>query len=417
MVKTEYHDIVVIGGGPAGMAAALGAKRAGIDDVLLLERDTVLGGVLNQCIHDGFGLFLYKETLTGPEYAETMIQNVQDEDIQIESPAMVLDLSSERRLSFNTPNGYRIVDAGAVVLAMGCRERTREMLEIPGSRPAGIFTAGSAQNLVNLRNLRIGRNAVILGSGDIGLIMARRLTLEGMNVLGVYEKMPYCNGLKRNVRHCLKDYGIPLHLSSTVVDIFGTNRVEGVLVGKVDPDGNIITGTEEKISCDTLILSVGLIPENELSKKAGIEIDPLTSGAVVDQSGMTSIPGIFACGNVLHIHDIADMASVEGFSIGEAAARYLRSQKDFQNRIYYSLSAGPGVRYCLPQKISEDTPEQEITLRASRPGREQHLEIIGVRTGTVYGKQMLKNVLPSEEIRISVSLGGMQEDLKVMIHD
>lgn len=415
-MKTEYHDLIVIGGGPAGMAAALGAKRAGIDDVLLLERDAVLGGVLNQCIHDGFGLFLYKETLTGPEYADTMIQNVLEEGIQIESPAMVLELNSERRLSFNTPNGYRIVDAGAVILAMGCRERTREMLEIPGSRPAGIFTAGSAQNLVNLRNLHIGKNMVILGSGDIGLIMARRLTLEGMNVIGVYEKMPYCNGLKRNVRHCLKDYGIPLHLSSTVVEIYGRNRVEGVLIAKVGPNGSIIPRTEEKVSCDTLILSVGLIPENEISRKAGIEIDPFTSGALVDQSGMTSVPGIFACGNVLHIHDIADMASIEGFSVGEAAARYLKDRNQSQSAFFHTVSPGPGVRYCLPQKITEATQNQEITLRASQPGAEKKLKIVGEKTGTIYGNRILKKVVPSEEIRIKTS-AAIRENLKVTIHD
>ncbi|MBE3131346.1 MAG: FAD-dependent oxidoreductase, partial [Acidobacteria bacterium] len=322
MEANETHDVVVIGGGPAGLAAALGARRAGAGKVLLVERDRTLGGILNQCVHDGFGLFLYNETISGPEYAERLIEDVVREPIKVETGTMVLDLGPDRVLRINSRAGYRLVRAGAVVLAMGCRERTREMIEIPGTRPAGVFTAGSAQNLVNLQNLRIGNAAVVLGSGDIGLIMARRLTFEGVAVKGVFEIMPWASGLERNVRQCLLDFGIPLELRSTVVEIRGRDRVASVVVAKVDDALGPVAGTESVIPCDTLLLSVGLIPENELSKRAGVALSPFTGGAVVDQTLMTSVPGIFSCGNVLHIHDVADWASYEGFAAGESAARY-----------------------------------------------------------------------------------------------
>ncbi|MGZ5497140.1 MAG: NAD(P)/FAD-dependent oxidoreductase, partial [Candidatus Aminicenantales bacterium] len=318
----ETCDVAVIGGGPAGLAAALGARRAGAGKVLLLERDRTLGGILNQCVHDGFGLFLYKETISGPEYAERLTEDVLREPIRVATGTMVLDLSPDRVLRVNSREGYRLVEAGAVVLAMGCRERTREMIEIPGTRPAGIFTAGSAQNLVNLQNLRIGNEAVILGSGDIGLIMARRLVFEGVAVKGVFEILPWANGLERNIRQCLMDLRIPLELRSTVVEIRGRDRVESVVVAKVDESFAPVAGTESVIPCDTLLLSVGLIPENELAKKAGVVLSPLTGGAVVDETLMTSIPGIFSCGNVLHSHDVADWASFEGFAAGERAARF-----------------------------------------------------------------------------------------------
>src|SRR5512140_381421 len=319
---SERCDVAVIGGGPAGLAAALGARRAGAGKVLLVERDRKLGGILNQCVHDGFGLFLYKETISGPEYAERLTEEVLRETIRVETGTMVLDLTPDRVLRVNSRQGYRLVEAGAVVLAMGCRERTREMIEIPGTRPAGIFTAGSAQNLVNIQNLRIGNNAVILGSGDIGLIMARRLVFEGVAVRGVFEILPWANGLERNVRQCLMDLRIPLELGSTVVEIRGRDRVESVVVARVDDRLAAVPGTETVIPCDTLLLSVGLIPENELAKRAGVELSPLTGGAVVDETLMTSVPGIFSCGNVLHIHDVADWASFEGFAAGEQAAHF-----------------------------------------------------------------------------------------------
>ena len=283
-MSAERRDLVIIGGGPSGLAAAIEARRAGVEDVLLLERDQVLGGILNQCIHDGFGLFLYEETISGPEYAERLIENLVAEGVEFWTGAMVLDLTPERVVKVNTRRGYRAVQAGAVILAMGCRERTREMIEIPGTRPAGVYTAGCAQNLINLQNLKIGAQAVILGSGDIGLIMARRLTLEGIPVKGVFELMPFCNGLERNVRQCLYDFDIPLTLSSTVMEIHGRHRLSGVTVARVDEHLRVIAGTEEHIECDTLLLSVGVIPENELSKKAGVRLSRITGGAEVDET-------------------------------------------------------------------------------------------------------------------------------------
>ncbi|MCX6096335.1 MAG: FAD-dependent oxidoreductase, partial [Candidatus Bipolaricaulota bacterium] len=289
----ERHDVVVIGGGPAGLAAAIGARRAGASRVLVLERDRRPGGILNQCVHDGFGLFLYKETISGPEYAERLTEDADRSGVCFRTGAMVLDLAADRTLRVNSRSGYALLQADAVILAMGCRESTREMIGIPGTRPAGVFTAGSAQNLVNLKNLRIGSDTVILGSGDIGLIMARRLTFEGTRVRGVFEILPWPSGLERNVRQCLLDFGIPLELSSTIIEVRGRDRVSSVVVAKVDASFYPIPGTEREVACDTLLLSVGLIPENELSKRAGIELSPLTGGAVVDETLMTSVPGIF----------------------------------------------------------------------------------------------------------------------------
>ena len=350
----ERHDVVVIGAGPAGLAAALGARRAGIDDVLLIERDRTSGGILNQCIHDGFGLFLYKESISGPEYAERLAEDAAREGVVFAMGAMVLDLTGDRVLRVNSVGGYRLIRAGAVVLAMGCRERTRDMIAIPGTRPAGVFTAGSAQNLVNLHNLKIGREAVILGSGDVGLIMARRLTFEGLKVRGVFEILPWASGLERNVRQCLLDFDIPLELSATVVDIRGRDRVSSVVVARVDEALRPVPGSEREIACDTLLLSVGLIPENELSKRAGVALSPLTGGAVVDETLMTDVPGVFSCGNVLHIHDVADWASFEGFEAGRRAAEYLRGARAGEETV--EVRAGENIRYVLPQAVRRARP-------------------------------------------------------------
>ena len=406
----ETCDVAVIGGGPAGLAAALGARRAGAGKVLLLERDRVLGGILNQCVHDGFGLFLYKETISGPEYAERLAEDVLRETIRVETGAMVLDLAPDRVLRISSRQGYRLVDAGAVVLAMGCRERTREMIEIPGTRPAGIFTAGSAQNLVNLQNLRIGNAAVILGSGDIGLIMARRLVFEGVAVKGVFEILPWASGLERNIRQCLMDYGIPLELGSTVVEIRGRDRVESVVVAKVDDALAPIAGTETVIPCDTLLLSVGLIPENELAKRAGVELSPLTGGAVVDETLMTSVPGIFSCGNVLHIHDVADWASFEGFAAGERAARFAAGERPARAAI--RVSAGPNVRYALPQLVTRGRSGVEWSFRVKRPVRGVTVEIKGSTSGKVYARKKFARLLPSELQKIKVR-SAVEEDLEV----
>ncbi|MGZ5468894.1 MAG: NAD(P)/FAD-dependent oxidoreductase [Candidatus Aminicenantales bacterium] len=406
----ETCDVAVIGGGPAGLAAALGARRAGAGKVLLLERDRTLGGILNQCVHDGFGLFLYKETISGPEYAERLTEDVLREPIRVATGTMVLDLSPDRVLRVNSREGYRLVEAGAVVLAMGCRERTREMIEIPGTRPAGIFTAGSAQNLVNLQNLRIGNEAVILGSGDIGLIMARRLVFEGVAVKGVFEILPWANGLERNIRQCLMDLRIPLELRSTVVEIRGRDRVESVVVAKVDESLAPVAGTESVIPCDTLLLSVGLIPENELAKKAGVVLSPHTGGAVVDETLMTSIPGIFSCGNVLHIHDVADWASFEGFAAGERAARFAAGERPAGPTI--RVSAGPNVRYALPQLVTRGKPGIEWSFRVKRPVRDVAVEVKGLTSGKIYARRKFARLLPSELQKIKVRV-AVEEDLEV----
>lgn len=410
----ETRGVVVIGGGPAGLAAALGAKRAGAEDVLLIEREKRLGGILNQCIHDGFGLFLYGESITGPEYAERLAEEAVREGIRLETGAMVLDLGPDRLLRVNARSGYRLIKASSVVLAMGCRERTREMIEIPGTRPAGIFTAGSAQNLVNLQNVRIGNEAVVLGSGDIGLIMARRLTFEGIAVKGVFELMPWTNGLERNVRQCLMDFGIPLELSTTVVEVKGRDRVESVVVAAVDRDFKPVPGSEREVRCDTLLLSVGLIPENELSKRAGVELSPLTGGALVDDMLMTSVSGIFSCGNVLHIHDVADFASHEGFEAGASAARFARGELPAAAKV--RVTPGVNVRYCLPQSLRPRTAGAELNFRVTRPLQGCRVTATGRSSGKIYFRKKYGRLLPSELQTIRIR-PPVDEDIEVACHE
>ena len=360
----KSYDIVIIGGGPAGLAAAASAKKAGIDSILILERDKELGGILNQCIHNGFGLHTFKEELTGPEYAGRFIDEVKELKIEYLLNTMVMDISEEKIVTaMNRVDGMFQIQAKAVVLAMGCRERSRGALNIPGYRPAGIFSAGTAQRLVNMEGYMPGREVVILGSGDIGLIMARRMTLEGAKVKVVAELMPYSGGLKRNIVQCLDDYGIPLKLSHTVVDIRGQERLTGITLAQVDEKGKPIPGTEEDYDCDTLLLSVGLIPENELSRGMGVEIDRVTSGPVVNESLETSIPGVFACGNVLHVHDLVDYVSEEAGRAGSNAAKFVKGELENAGGSEIEILAQQGVRYTVPRHINVEKMEKLLTVR------------------------------------------------------
>lgn len=361
----KAYDIVIIGGGPAGLSAAVSARKNGIDSILILERDKELGGILNQCIHNGFGLHTFKEELTGPEYAGRFIDQVKELNIEYKLNTMVMDISPEKVVTaMNREEGLFEIQAKAIVLAMGCRERSRGALNIPGYRPAGIFSAGTAQRLVNMEGYMPGREVVILGSGDIGLIMARRMTFEGAKVKVVAELMPYSGGLKRNIVQCLDDYGIPLKLSHTVVDIKGKERVEGITLAEVDNRGKPIPGTEEFYSCDTLLLSVGLIPENELSNGMGVEMNPVTSGPKVNESLETSIEGVFACGNVLHVHDLVDFVSEEAAAAGKNAAAYVKdgAQKSEDQEVI-KISAVEGVRYTVPGTINVARMDENLTVR------------------------------------------------------
>ena len=362
----KTYDIVIIGGGPAGLAAAVSARKNGVESILILERDRELGGILNQCIHNGFGLHTFKEELTGPEYADRFIRQVKELNIEYKLHTMVMNISSSKVITaMNRKEGLFDIQAKAVILAMGCRERPRGALNIPGYRPAGIFSAGTAQRLVNIEGYLPGREIVILGSGDIGLIMARRMTLEGARVKVVAELMPYSGGLKRNIVQCLDDYGIPLKLSHTVVDIKGKERLESVTLAEVDADRKPIPGTEEEYSCDTLLLSVGLIPENELSRDMGVDMNPVTSGPRVNESLETNIEGVFACGNVLHVHDLVDFVSEEAGAAGRNAALYVKTgeKRSGAETADIVLEAVEGVRYTVPETINIARMDEELTVR------------------------------------------------------
>ena len=361
------YDLIIIGGGPAGLAAAVSARKEGVENILILERDRELGGILNQCIHNGFGLHTFKEELTGPEYAWRFIQLVEELQIPYKLHTMVLDIrdgeNGKTVMAMNREDGLMMLTARAVILAMGCRERPRGALNIPGYRPAGIYTAGTAQRLVNMEGYMPGREVVILGSGDIGLIMARRMTLEGAKVKVVAELMPFSGGLQRNIVQCLDDFDIPLKLSHTVIDIQGKERVTGITLAEVDENRKPIPGTEEFYVCDTLLLSCGLIPENELSGKIGVELSRITSGPVVNESLETNVPGVFACGNVLHVHDLVDYVSEEAARAGACAAAYIRGEKEKEDTKEIPVFAVDGVRYTVPQTIRPACMEDTLTLR------------------------------------------------------
>lgn len=400
----EKKDVIIIGGGPAGLAAAVELCRRGVRDILILEREETAGGILKQCIHDGFGLTRFHTTLSGPEYAQRFLDEAEKENIQILTGTSVLSLTPDRVVTAVGRGGLRHFQAKAVVLAMGCRERTRGALAIPGERPAGVFTAGVAQSYINLHNRMVGKRAVILGSGDIGMIMARRLTLEGAEVSAVFEIQPYPSGLPRNIHQCLEDYGIPLSLSRTVTDIHGKARLTGVTVSQVDEKLKPIPGTEQDFACDTLILSVGLIPENELSLQAGIELDPRTKGAVVDEFCRTSVEGIFAAGNVLHVHDLVDFVSLEAERLADSVADYVKAGSLPENRL--SISTDQNINHTVPQKISGKNGFT-LSLRVSRPLAGCEIQVL--QNGRVIQSKKMKKAIPAEMIQIPVrreSLSG-----------